>query len=245
MSTSPKPSRSKRQDDPSYWASTHRPLQCLMFLVPLLILYEVGVILYATEFVPGKGELPIHIVARTMLIEFFSRLHIQVPGIYLPGLIIVIVLLGWHIARKDPWRIEPKLYGWMFIEAAGLALPIFSIHLIVYYLVMTLQEQMDSTQLSWMLAGGAKEQYGWQRGMVWSVGAALWSSIVSNTTWTIPVGAFQKPQPIGMATRPCRFTNPHPPHQRSQSCENACVSRDIRPHHEWTSRYHHAKSPSL
>ena len=56
---------------------------------------------------------------------------------------------------------------------------------------------------------------------------SLWSSIASNTPRMIPVGAFQKPQPIGMATRPCRFMNPHLLHQRSQNCENACVSRDI------------------
>jgi len=173
-----KPTRRKKTQEDSYWASTHRPLQCLMFLLPLVILYEVGVVLYATEFVPGQGELPIHIVARTMLIEFFSRLQVQVPGMYLPGLIMVIVLVAWHIARKDPWRIEPKLYGWMFIEAAGLALPIFSIHLIVYYLVMTLQQQMDGTQLSWLLAEGAKDQYNWQRGMVWSVGAGIYEELL-------------------------------------------------------------------
>jgi membrane protease YdiL (CAAX protease family) len=175
--TKPK-SRKKKQEDSSYWASTHRPLQCLMFLLPLVVLYEVGVILYATEFVPGQGRLPIHIVARTMLVEFFSRLNLQIPGLYLPGLILIIVLFTWHIARKDPWRIEPKLYGWMFIESAGLALPIFTIHLAVFYMVMAFQEQIDPAQLSLLAGTASDDQTGWQRGMVWSVGAGIYEELL-------------------------------------------------------------------
>ncbi len=151
-----------------------------MLLLPLVVIYEVGVILYATEFIPELGQISNHIVARTMLVEFFARLHIQVPGLYLPGLILIVVLLGWHIGRKDPWRIEPKLYGWMFIESAGLALPIFTIHLAVFYMVMALQNQIDPSQLSQLLAEtpSITDPGHWQRRMVWSVGAGIYEELL-------------------------------------------------------------------
>lgn len=104
----------------SYWERTQRPLQSLGFLLPLILVYEVGVRLYGTDHVRGATQ---DILARSMLFRFFDWFGIN--GYYWPGLIVVAVLVCWHLVQKDPWRIEPRLCGWMWIESMALAVPLF------------------------------------------------------------------------------------------------------------------------
>lgn len=114
--------RATPQLDDTYWQRTQRPLQCLVFLLPLLFLYELGVLTYATDYERGVTE---HIVARSLLLEFSRWLGLGLPGLYLPGAIIVLALMTWHLLRRDPWRIHPKTLPYMFAEAVALALPMF------------------------------------------------------------------------------------------------------------------------
>jgi len=111
--------RSPRHQVTSYWERTLWPLQSLYFLLPLLLGYELGAVLFAPE---GNERLP-QIYAERMLGQFFQWMG--VTGYYLPGLATVVVLLCQHFARRDPWKPEPKLYAAMFIESVVLASPLF------------------------------------------------------------------------------------------------------------------------
>ena len=106
----------------SYWHLTQRPLQSLVFLLPLIFAYEMGVLVYATDHARGVSE---HIVARSLVRDFMDWLGLGVPGLYLPGAVMVLSLLAWHVARGDPWRVEARMMGYMAAEALALALPLF------------------------------------------------------------------------------------------------------------------------
>lgn len=111
--------KSPRHQVTSYWDRTQWPLQSLYFLLPLLVLYEIGAVVFAPE---GGDRLP-QIYAEHMLASFFEWMGITT--IHLPGIATILVLLGLHFVRRDPWRPEPRLYGAMLIESAVLAAPLF------------------------------------------------------------------------------------------------------------------------
>ena len=56
----------------------------------------------------------------------------DVTGYYLPGIAVVVMLLCWHMVRKDPWRPEPQLYILMWIESIALALPLFIFMIVLF-----------------------------------------------------------------------------------------------------------------
>jgi hypothetical protein len=108
----------RRRVPGGYLEQTQRPLNCLAFLMPLLIVYEIGIFL---AYPPLSGRQPPEVMAKYLL-EWFMTLF-GVTGFYLPGLMVVVALLGWHVWRKDKWQVDrPVLLG-MGIESVVLAVP--------------------------------------------------------------------------------------------------------------------------
>jgi hypothetical protein len=101
----------KASIEPGYTELSQRPLYALVFLLPLLVFYEIGSVLFLRD--PDTGD-PRDILARRMLQDFFEAFG--AAGIYLPGLLIVVILLTRHMARRDPWRVRPAILGGMLIE---------------------------------------------------------------------------------------------------------------------------------
>lgn len=102
-----------------YLARSARPLNSLIFLLPFIILYELGTRFLLTDPVHGTQ----HIVAFTMLRRFFSSL-VGPGGHHLPALAVVAILLAWHVARRDAWTVNlPTLLG-MALESLALGLPL-------------------------------------------------------------------------------------------------------------------------
>ncbi len=163
----------------SYWERTQWPLQSLYFLLPLLIVYEVGAVALAPE---GNARLP-PIIAERMLGQAFAWLGWY--GYYLPGLATVLALLGIHLVRRDPWRPEPLLCGAMAVESAALALPLF-----VFSVMLSRgpAEAAAGFEPLAMLAGGAGAGSGgatgfeavgsWPAGAVFSIGAGIYEELV-------------------------------------------------------------------
>jgi len=104
--------------DSYLWLST-RPLHILIFLLPLVALYELGSALYLTDPDSGAGET---IRAHRLLSAFFEAMGVS--GLYLPGAALVVVLLLWHIFSRDRWRLRPLVLLGMVIESAAWALPL-------------------------------------------------------------------------------------------------------------------------
>jgi membrane protease YdiL (CAAX protease family) len=88
-------------------------------------------------------------------------------GRWLPGLAVVIILLTWHIARRDPWTLEIGITYGMAAESALLGLPLLAMsHLIGFCLPLA--------------AGGTVESAAslWRGGVILAVGAGIYEELV-------------------------------------------------------------------
>lgn len=108
-----------------FWFST-RPLHVLVFLVPLIVLYEVGSVMYLSD--PAHGTMET-IGARNILYRFFSAFGSAT--IYLPGVALVVVLAVWHLLERDRWRLYPKVLGGMALESVAWTLPLVVLGLLL------------------------------------------------------------------------------------------------------------------
>ncbi|MBB6429961.1 CPBP family intramembrane glutamic endopeptidase [Algisphaera agarilytica] len=164
--------KSPRHQVTSYWERTLWPLQSLYFLLPLLLGYELGAVMFAPE---GDERLP-QIYAERMLGRFFE--WTGVTGYYLPGIATAVILLCWHFARRDPWKPEPRLYLVMLIESAILAAPLF-----IFSIMMT-RPPTEATAMvgaaGWlpMLASGLDGVESWRQGVIFSIGAGIYEELV-------------------------------------------------------------------
>lgn len=103
-----------------YSHHTQRPLNCLLFILPWLLVFEVGMLWRQTH-IPSR---PMPSLVACKLIERFVEL-LGASGLYFPGLLLVAILLGWHIVTRYPWTIEwPTLFG-MLGESIVWAIPLY------------------------------------------------------------------------------------------------------------------------
>lgn len=109
-----------------YVDRVQRPLQCLIFIAPLLVIYQVGAIVYPSMW---EGQSPTHVMAFVLMLRFFAIFG--AAGSYLPLGTVVAVLLAWHLARHDKWKWEPRLYAGMAAESMAWGIPFFVIGLAV------------------------------------------------------------------------------------------------------------------
>lgn len=113
------PTSTERKLPGGYFHRSTLPLNSLIFLLPLIILYEAGTYYFTTD---PSGQTEQRIIAFTLMRDFFG--YFGATGKYLPAMAVVGILLAWHIARNDPWRIEIGTTAAMAAESALLAVPL-------------------------------------------------------------------------------------------------------------------------
>lgn len=179
--------KSRPAVESSYWERTHWPLQCLYFLLPLIVLYEAGVVRFTG---------PEDISARLWMLRTFVNLF-GPATYYLPGLMVVIVLVCWHLARRDPWLPEPRLYLLMAVEALTLAAPLLVFMMVLYRQPAVPVEMpyhqpapalMQTAELGESPAYGYEAQEpppairantrDWRAGLVLSIGAGIYEELL-------------------------------------------------------------------
>ena len=102
-----------------YFQRSELPWTSLVFLLPFIILYEVGTRLLLTD---ADGTVENRIIAFTKLQDFFR--WCGATGPYLPAMAVVGILLACHIARRDTWDVAPRHLFGMLLESAVLAIPL-------------------------------------------------------------------------------------------------------------------------
>jgi hypothetical protein len=107
-----RPSPSRRKD--TYWHRAQRPLNCLFFVLPLLVFYQVGAAIDGPTLLA-----PRHLYR---VLRYFGA---AVP--LLPPALIIAVLLAQHVFRKDPWTVQPRVLAGMFGEAAAWTIPLIAV----------------------------------------------------------------------------------------------------------------------
>jgi CAAX prenyl protease-like protein len=108
----------------SYLESTGRPLYALLFLLPLLGVYEIG-----TFLVDQIAQTQARVAAFTWLIELAEWLGMDRSLAWaFPGFVVVIILLCWQLSSEYPWRLRPRWLGWMAVECVVLSLPLLALN---------------------------------------------------------------------------------------------------------------------
>jgi len=139
-----------------YFYLSELPLTSLLFLAPLIILYEIGTHYYASDYVR-------HTETRVLAFNLLQRfIHLfGATGQYLPGLAVAGILIAWHLARHDRWRLHAGVAGCMAGESAVLALPVLALsNLIGHYLPLAIVEG------------------NWKGGLVLAIGAGIYEELV-------------------------------------------------------------------
>lgn len=111
----PSPSEPPPQTDGDYWSESRRPWVSLLFLTPLLVFYEGGVLLETSASARNGADLWL----RTLLDQIGFGHYFLLP------VLLVAVLLGWHYATGEPWRVAPSTLFGMAVECALLSLALW------------------------------------------------------------------------------------------------------------------------
>jgi hypothetical protein len=158
--TSQSPTAGPAED---YLSSARRPLQILSFLLPLILLYEAAL---AWLLRSDSGVLTNK--AHESLLRFFAALGVPaLGGLYVGGLLVVVVLLTWHVLSRQPWRIDRGGLGLMLLESVILTLPLVALGVLV--------------QRSVPLSGGAEHELASlpvTARMAISIGAGIYEELI-------------------------------------------------------------------
>lgn len=138
-----------------YYHGTQRPLQCLAFLLPFLIVYEGGLIW--RQWIDPSRPLPALVAGR--LIQQFVEL-LGASGFYFPSLLLVAILLAWHIASGQSWTIDKPTWFGMLGESVVWAIPLFV---------------FNSVRQQGRYGGVVS---GWLDDMILSIGAGIYEELV-------------------------------------------------------------------
>ena len=87
-----------------YWVESRRPLASLVFIAPLLIVYELGVLLLGAQ--NGADAF-----MRRLLDLFGFGQHFVLP------VLTVCILLGWHYLSRQPWQLSGGILSAMAVES--------------------------------------------------------------------------------------------------------------------------------
>lgn len=112
-----------------YFDSVRQPLYALCFLLPLIILYEVGTIVVNTDQI---AHMQSRVAAFTWIMGIASLIGVGQNIVWaFPGFVVVIITMFLHLASSYPWKIRFSWLCWMGFESMFLTIPLFGIGLIM------------------------------------------------------------------------------------------------------------------
>jgi hypothetical protein len=139
--TKPSTAEMTISSDRGYWRESESPLASLVFLLPMIVLYECG----TSWLTPGRQVGEPQVIAFLLIRQFFGLLHAH--AIHLPAVTVAVMLLGWHVAIKDPWRIRLRTIVGMTGESLALAVPVVVLGMVMpryFPLAASAQDPVDS-----------------------------------------------------------------------------------------------------
>jgi len=85
----------------SYLKETRRPLPSLVFVAPLLLVYEIGILCFGPHAMRNGADVWLrHLLDWIGLGQYF-----------LLPILTIFTLLAWHHLTREPWRFAPQLMG--------------------------------------------------------------------------------------------------------------------------------------
>ncbi len=119
-----------RPDPPGYLEQSRRPLQILLFLAPLIVAYELALAFVLRD--PDDGAGTITVAAHRAILRILVEMGFPPTAVLqLGGVLLVVLLLAWHVLRRDPWRVDGTVAVGMTAESILLALPLLAVALML------------------------------------------------------------------------------------------------------------------
>ena len=121
-----------RKSKSDYWQQSRLPWPSLVFLMPMLVAYEVGVL-----WVGGPNAAEIRSGA-----DIWLRGGLEAIGLgigWLPPLLVVLGLLVWQWVEQHPWRVSWETLAGMFAES------------VIFAFILLLVGQLQSRVFSWSI----------------------------------------------------------------------------------------------
>ncbi|NLX12897.1 MAG: CPBP family intramembrane metalloprotease [Phycisphaerales bacterium] len=139
-----------------YYYVTQRPWPSLLFVLPMLIVFEAG------SYLCDGGRDPSTQLVATFLIDKMTKFF-GASGFFFPAMATVAILLAIHIVGKHPWRFDIYVLPGMLGESIIWVVPL-----------LVLDRLLQQAVLAARLAA----QDAWLSEMVWSFGAGLYEELV-------------------------------------------------------------------
>jgi len=140
-----------------YWYVTQRPWPSLVFVLPMLLLFEGFTYFRTGGALGGANEL-----VAAWLIEWLVN-TLGATGTFFPGLLVIAILLGWHIAARQPWRFDKWVLCAMLGESLLWVVPLFVVNRLVNQAT---------------LAGGIEARNEWIDQIIRCLGAGIYEELV-------------------------------------------------------------------
>lgn len=134
----------KSTDD--YWNEARRPLVCLLFLLPWIVIYEVGVFML-TDNNPNQIRNGADYWMRSLLSSAGLGQLLLLPTLVFG------VLLTWHLIRRHPWRVRLETQVGMLAESFLLAIALIVVGQMHQLLFVNLQPGESDPQMLTMAMG--------------------------------------------------------------------------------------------
>jgi len=140
-----------------YYYVTQRYWPSLIFILPMLIAFEVGTYIRRGGDVAAGSQL-----VATYLIERLVRVFGDY-GFYFPGLLVIVVLVACHILAKHPWKFDVSVLAGMLGESLIWTVPLLVFERILHQAI---------------LAGSDSDLTGWLDQVVRCFGAGIYEELV-------------------------------------------------------------------
>jgi membrane protease YdiL (CAAX protease family) len=149
----------------SYWTESRRPLTSLVFISPLLLAYELGVLILGPQAIRNGADAWLR-----QLLE-----AIGFGQYFLLPVLTVCILLGWHYTTRQPWRVTPGVLAGMAIECVCLAAVLRLILQLQGGLLQAITYPVESTVPTLALAMDLPDRF---RGLVGFLGAGVYEELL-------------------------------------------------------------------
>ena len=147
-----------------YYYVTLRFWPSLVFILPMLIAFELGTYLRSGNLADAPTEL-----VATYLVERMVNVFGAKGFYFLPGLLAIAILLACHLVAKHPWKFDVWVLPGMLGESLIWTLPLFVFSRVLH------PDRVIHTAL---LATGAVGQSEWVDQVIRSFGAGIYEELV-------------------------------------------------------------------
>ena len=177
----------------SYWIESKRPLVCLAFVAPILLVYEVGVLLLGAQ--ATRNGVDVYLRGALEMIGFGQY--------FLLPLLTASILLAWHHTTGQRWQLRGNLLFGMTFESLALGLALLFLARMQVWMfstspvAMTCASEVNAntggfaSQLIGYLGAGIYEELLFRLILLWPVagliqylGAPRWGSLVGAIVFT-------------------------------------------------------------